>query len=215
MAHSSANASILTAVREYYADRARVVVAVSVGAGYFYRLPGDKPHTWKKYMCDREMKLSDVLNDIDDKVGLEIPIFLFGFFKLNRSISCRSDRRVPTHIVLRHGEGYSTDRNIQGLGRGAFIGKSTLEENIGQGGKVKLLTSRQDYNAALAHQSFVLEIQKLLDEGYPFKDAWREAVVKFNYKSETKRRVGQTPKGALCKHFGHHHDVHSHHHHYY
>jgi len=139
-----------------------------------------------------------VLNEVDGAVGLEVPIFLFGFAKMTRGISCRSDLRVPTHMILSLGIGHSIDKMIQAMGRGTFIGKSTLLQNRPEDPSVKILTTVCDYETMIAHQRFVLHIQKLTESGVTFADALSKAKTKipkeFDFKSLSPRKIGQRKK---------------------
>lgn len=44
----------------------------------------------------RNALIGTVLNDIDNKYGLDMPLAIFGYTKMCRGISFRSDKRVPT-----------------------------------------------------------------------------------------------------------------------
>jgi hypothetical protein len=75
------------------------------------------------------MCIGEVLEKLDVEYGLEWPIFVFGFSKMQRGMSFRSNQRVPSHILLSLGDGYSTEGMIQALGRATFNGKHILRTN--------------------------------------------------------------------------------------
>lgn len=43
--------------------------------------------------------VGDVIHYIDENFGLAMPVFIFGYTKMRRGISFRSNKRVPTHEV--------------------------------------------------------------------------------------------------------------------
>jgi hypothetical protein len=189
-------------VQRYYAEHdtpKQIEVVVNVGKGIFHRKLGDPPGEWRWW---KGVKLSDVLNYLD-KSGLHVPIFVFGFFKMTRGVSCRSDLRVPTHIVARLGPGYSIENMLQAVGRATFNGKSLLEQNVGAGAKVKVLTNESDFKALQLYQTFMTNQQVNCQNGNTtadeptssFRLAWPEA--KANLEKElsglTSRRLGQRP----------------------
>jgi hypothetical protein len=85
-------------VQDYYYAKGRQFIAVCVHADkIFYRLPGQK--RW--FQCSRSRMIDDVIGAIDKdlRFGLKMPIVIFGYHKLKRSISFRSSQRVPTHYI--------------------------------------------------------------------------------------------------------------------
>ena len=54
---------------------------------------------------DRDVTFGQLLENIDETWGMHMPIFVFGMVKMLRSVSFRSSRRVPTHILLHLGKG--------------------------------------------------------------------------------------------------------------
>lgn len=101
------------------------------------------------------------IEEIDGKYGLERPVFVFGFSKMQRGMSFRSSKRVPTHILLALGEGYSTEGMFQALGRATLIGKDRLLENGFS--NVTVLTRHGDWDAARAYHAFVVAIAKNIE----------------------------------------------------
>lgn len=173
----------------------KIVVVVNVGQGIYHRIPGDRPEEWRTY--GNGYKLSDVLNQLDLN-GLQTPIFVFGFFKMTRGVSCRSDLRVPTHIVAALGLGYSIENVLQALGRATFNGKSTLDRNVGVGAKVKVLTIESDFKAVQVYQKFIRHITAA-GSFSSLRLAWPDA--KANLEKElnelTRRRLGQRPNNTV------------------
>lgn len=102
----------------YFFQGKDVVIVVFVGGGIYFTRPGFL-HGRKD---PNRMGISEVLNKLDDEFGLQMPIFVFGYSKMKRCISYRSDRRVPTHMVLSLGFGQSDESFIQAIGRATFNG---------------------------------------------------------------------------------------------
>ena len=94
------------------------VIVVVVGSGIHIRRPGYLHGRLVRHRSTRTGKtISQVLDQLDVELGLEVPIFVFGYSKMKRCISYRSSRRVPTHIVNSLGPGQSVENFIQSLGR--------------------------------------------------------------------------------------------------
>ena len=83
-----------SAVQDIYKakDRDMVVITVS-GNGISYRPPNTEEWDDDTYM---KSLIGTLLRDIDDKYGLDMPVMIFGYTKMQRGISFRSDKRVPT-----------------------------------------------------------------------------------------------------------------------
>lgn len=114
-----------------------IVVVTFSGRGISVKLPNEE---WEdeKY---RKSLIGTVLNEIDNKYGLEMPIAIFGYTKMCRGISFRSDKRVPTHMLLSLGRGHNISTIVQSLGRATFNGKTILNDN-GFDSVTVLMTSR-------------------------------------------------------------------------
>lgn len=76
--------------------------------------PGKK---WEHDQFKNET-VGNLLNFIDNKYGLAMPVFIFGYTKMCRGISFRSNKRVPTHMVMSMGKGHNCSTIIQTIGRG-------------------------------------------------------------------------------------------------
>ena len=101
----------------YERKRKKIIVIAIYGKGIQIKYPNQQ---WK---CpSKELLIGDILNSIDDDedYGLNIPIFIFGFSKMRRGISFRSDKRVPTHMVMSLGRGHNISTVVQTLGRATF-----------------------------------------------------------------------------------------------
>ena len=97
-----------------------IVVITFTGRGISKRICGED---WIEY--DKSVEIGEVIEEIDgdEKAGLDMPIFVFGFLKLRRGISYRSNGRVPTHFVVSLGRGHNAMNVIQAMGRATFNGK--------------------------------------------------------------------------------------------
>ena len=87
--------------------------------------------------------VSEVIDRLDEDLGLEMPIFVFAFSKMRRCISYRSEKRVPTHMVLSLGDFQSNEAYIQALGRATFNGLETVLKANGFP-HVTILTTKND-----------------------------------------------------------------------
>lgn len=154
-----------------------ICVLVYAGSGIKFRRPGDAQNEWQtprtifKNGKERKKTIGEVINDldIDATVGLKTPIFIFGYTKMQRGCSFRSDNRVPTHILLFLGRCQSMEKMVQALGRAAFNGKSTLEKNGFK--KVKVLTKAVDLKSAIRYNKFFIGLyKKLVYDGKSLQD---------------------------------------------
>ena len=101
---------------------------------------------------DVSKDISQVIHEINDKYGLEIPIVAFGFSQFNRGVSIWSKDSAMTHIAVVRGTGYNKAEMYQSLGRGCFQGRHILEKN---GFKhVTVLTTGSDYDMVLQFDAF-------------------------------------------------------------
>jgi hypothetical protein len=178
----------------YHAEGTPFVVMTYVGSGISYRFPGQK----HGHHCSSKRKIGDVIKMIDesDNFGLDTPVFVFGYTKMDRVISYRSNLRVPTHMVLYLGDGHSIEKMIQALGRATFNGKSLLEAN---GHKAPIvLNRRSDANVAPKHDECMIVYEQRFNGG----ETWDEILHgknsrlpdSANYLRLTPRRTGQRPK---------------------
>ena len=181
---------ITLSVQSYYLEKGRsIAVFVSVGEGILLKLPRDDD--WTKY--DQTVDISHVVSLVDRlNNGMKIPVFGFGFSKFFRGVSCRSHRRVPTHLIHGIGDGHSIDNMIQAMGRATFKGKDILARNMGPGYKVQLLTSQADYETMRKHQLTIRDVCQSHQEGSTFQEALRSATDTFgDYTDLSKKRAGQ------------------------
>lgn len=144
----------------FCAQGKRLVVVVFVGDGIFFRRPG---FLHGRYVPNQK-RIADVINRLDEEYGLQIPIFVFGWTKMRRCISYRSDRRVPTHMVLLLGQNQSDESYIQALGRATFNGLETVLAKNGHS-HITVLTSKNDFAMARKHQNFVQDISTRVKAG--------------------------------------------------
>jgi len=169
-----------------------MAVLVATGRGMELRLPGFK----KGRFIRRNLKtISEIIEEVDKVVGLDTPIAVFGYSRMCRCVSFRSNARVPTHLILTRGPGYSLEDYIQALGRATFNGLSVLKQNGHDG--VTVLTDDNDFLAAKKYYVFVQEIVALLQKnpGMNVVAAYRGAVAKFpdeaNFFRHTNRKIGR------------------------
>ena len=136
-----------------------------------------------------KMTVSEVLESIDKKVGLGVPIFLFGLEALGRGVSTRSSGRVATHLLVSLGPGHSLDNVIQSYGRGTGNVKSILRKNLGEDATIKILTIESDWKDSKAYVKYC----QAKVEG---KIVSRESKTLL---ATLSRRVGKRPKGRQQK----------------
>ena len=80
-------------IQELYKRKGQGLIVITFsGSGISVKLPNENwdDVTYKKAL------IGNVLNGIDDEHGLEMPVAIFGYTKMCRGISFRSDKRVPT-----------------------------------------------------------------------------------------------------------------------
>jgi hypothetical protein len=179
----------------YHAEGKSIVVVIYVGKGLSRRCAGGG--AWEEF--DSKILLGEVLEAIDDEFGLETPIFVFGFSKMRRGISFRSNGRVPTHFALILGMGHSNESVMQTLGRATFRGKEALKNNGFD--HVTILMPKTDFAMSVAYQRYILEVQARIDNGMSLDDAMNGATSKLpdaaNFKRHSPRKVGQWPRKQL------------------
>lgn len=179
----------------YHAEGKKIVVVVYVGRGLSRRCAGGG--AWEEF--DSKVLVGEVLESIDDEFGLEMPVFVFGFSKMRRGISFRSNRRVPTHFVMILGMGHSNESVMQTLGRATFRGKEALKNNGFD--HVTILMPKTDFAMSVAYQRYILAIQARVDKGESLDDAMSGVTRKIpdaaNFKRHSPRKVGQWPRKQL------------------
>lgn len=153
-------------VQDYYRKREKnLIVIVMVGEGIAVKFPNKAMdrETWKRSL------IGNVLQHIDDEYGLEMPIFIFGFSKICRGTSIRSNCRVPTHMNMHLSRGHNISTVIQTLGRVTGNGKGVLKHNGFD--SVTALTTRADYNIFHTVQHYIDYITCRVKNGEGFKQA--------------------------------------------
>jgi hypothetical protein len=110
-------------IQEKYAGHGKNVVVITyTGKCISKRLPGGKH--WIAY--DKGISIGNVIEEVDQQQGLHMPIMIFGFTKMRRGVSYRSNQRVPTHLVISLGRGHNAMNVIQAMGRATFKGKTQV-----------------------------------------------------------------------------------------
>lgn len=176
-------------VQNYYRQHGKdMVVVVCIGRGIYVRRPGFLQGRFTK------KTISEVISVLDMEYGLEMPIFVFGYSKMRRCVSYRSKLRVPTHMVLMLGGGYSIESFIQAIGRGTFNGKNSVLKANGHR-HVIVLTGQDDFLSAKKYLKWVEEVMKRQNEGYSMSEAIQGVDEKFadnvNWIRHTNRKCGQ------------------------
>lgn len=109
-----------TYVQDFCFSSGQRFIAVCVNAeDISYRYPGQK----FGHKCYGKPSICDFLNaiDKDKRFGLNIPVVIFGYNKLKRSISYRSDQRVPSHVIMYPRMGQSCENVRQAIGRVSIL----------------------------------------------------------------------------------------------
>jgi hypothetical protein len=174
----------------YFQQKKKIVIVVYVGRGIYVRRPG--------FQCGRfvpnRITIGEVLDQLDEEFGLEMPIFVFGYSKMRRCISYRSEKRVPTHLVLYLGIGQSNESFIQALGRATFNGLETCLKKNGFK-HVTVLLSYNDLQMARKYTNFVHEVSERLRGGVSLQQLLSDTKEKFkdesNFLRHTNRKTGQ------------------------
>ncbi len=165
-------------VQDYYRIREKnIIVIVMVGEGIAVKFPNEvmDKETWKKSL------IGNVLQHIDDEYGLEMPIFIFGFSKICRGTSIRSNYRVPTHMNMHLSRGHHISTVIQTLGRVTGNGKCVLKDNGFE--SVTVLTTRTDYNTFDSVQNYIDDVTYRVKKGERFKEALTGTNLKLPHKA--------------------------------
>lgn len=155
-------------VQHFYREKKKDMITIAfVGRGISVKFPGKnwEHERWKNSL------IGEVIKNIDEDkdYGLDMPIFIFGFSKMRRGISFRSDLRVPTHMTMMLSRGHNLSTVIQTLGRATFNGKDTLQTNGSQ--HVTILTTQMDYEIGISVQCYLDEVSSRVKNGESFKDA--------------------------------------------
>jgi hypothetical protein len=146
-----------------------IVIAFTGQDGISVKFPGEE---WDKVKW-KDRLIGELLENIDQdpKCGLKIPVFIFGTpKKMGRCISFRSNKRVPSHLILYLGDGHNNSNNRQAIGRLEGYAKSQLLANGLECALV--LTRKGDFIGAKNHDHYVEHVNKRLKKG----DSMHEAV---------------------------------------
>jgi hypothetical protein len=180
-------------IQNQYAQKGKKMVVVCfVGSGIHFRRPG---YLNGRKVAGRQISISDVLNKLDELFGLEMPFFVFGYTKMRRCMSYRSERRVTTHMLICLGNGYSIESFIQAIGRATFNGTKQLKGNGHP--HVTVLTARNDFAMTKKYYNFIDDIsERLTIEGITaFDEAISDERELFadssNYFRHSNRKTGQ------------------------
>lgn len=167
-----------------------MVVVVFVGQQIHVRRPG---YIKGRFVSSKKKTIQQVLEQLDKEFGLAMPFAVFGYNKMRRCISYRSNRRVPTHMILKLGAGHSNENFVQALGRGSGNCKSVLKENGHR--CVTLLTDRNDFLMATKYENFFPEIADRQKKGRSLAEAFDATDCKLpdsaNFLQHSRRKVGQ------------------------
>ena len=170
-------------VQEFYRKKKKLIIVITFsGAGIFVKCPKEiylepehdehqEPREWRKWHNSR---MTTLLQHIDDAVGLNVPVFVFGYTKMCRGISFRSKNRVPTHMLMSLGRGHNASTVPQTIGRSTFNGKNVLKENGFH--CVTVLTTANDYIVCRKMQAYVDFIYDRIQSGDTFSEAVTGAV---------------------------------------
>ena len=146
--------NIIEKARRVQQSYPRACVVAMHAEGMDYWKPG------KSQMWVKNELIGGLLEKIDRDCGLQTPIFLFGWSKIRRGISFRSNGRVPTHMLMDMGPDFSVESCIQCLGRATGNYKTVLAKNGVNG--VVVLTNASDFDTARRYFKLVQEIQRRL-----------------------------------------------------
>lgn len=114
----------------------------------------DLDPSWKE--IDEGTPISDVISQLNNEVGLEMPIVVFGFSQLCRGVSVWSKDRVVTHVAVLKGMGVTIVDVAQSLGRGNFQGLDILKSNGFD--HVTVLTSAEMLDVTKSAHKFVTDL---------------------------------------------------------
>lgn len=130
-----------------------------------------KSGEWRKW---HNSVIGTLLQYIDDKCGLVVPVLIVAYTKMCRGISFRSDGRVPTHMLMSLGRGHNASTIVQTLGRSTFNGKQILNANGFD--SVTVLATANDYTMCHKMQAYIDTIYERIQLGDTFAEAVTGAV---------------------------------------
>jgi hypothetical protein len=153
----------------------------------YYRLPG---HI---YSFECRMSLGELIDQIDSskKYGLGTAVVVFAYYAMKRSRSFRSNKRVPTSMIMSLGDGQSNENCRQAAGRVTFKGLDVLRRNR-KTNKVLMLCPTADFQIIQKYDMLVLEMIQLYKQNMSWKDIyWNLARSSNNFfLHDSKRRTG-------------------------
>ena len=146
--------------QDYFSCQNIELIAIVVhSTNIYYRLPG---HQYG-FKCHSHTTLGDLIDKIDSKFGLKMPVLVFGYHAMKRSRSFRSAQRVPTCMILCLGIGQSNESCRQAAGRLTFKGRSVLMQNR-KTDTVSMLCPKEDFDMIQKHDLLVPEIIREYNE---------------------------------------------------
>jgi hypothetical protein len=155
----------------------------------YYRLPGHS-HSFE---CRRS--LCELINEIDSnkKYSLGMAVVVFGYYAMKRSRSFRSNKRVPTAMIINLGDAQSNESVRQAAGRLTFKGRKLLLHNR-KTNNVFMLCPTADFQVIHKHDLLVKEIFELYskNDGMSIKDIMCNLArsSKNYFLQDSKRRTG-------------------------
>jgi hypothetical protein len=176
-------------VQDLFCAGGREFISVAVHAGkIYYRLPG---HRFGYRSSMSIAQFGRFLGAIDDgrtpQLGFGVPVVVFGYHALKRSTSWRSDRRVPTHLILYHRRGQSIENVRQAAGRATFNGRAFLVENM-QRNHIPTAMIPDDFHLLTTHDE---TIRRIIQVDPDDEAASRKRLRLIDeFRSRTKRKSG-------------------------
>lgn len=165
---------------EVQAKHPTVCVIAICGKGIDVHRPG--ADDWDTH--PKHLTIGQVIQivDNDPTVGLEVPIFIFGFSRMQRGDSFRSDRRVPTHTLVALGPSQCIEQLLQALGRATFNGRGVLAANGFP--HVTALVPANDWDSAQSYPRFQQELRQRLTQGESLADLLDGTSATFGHASD-------------------------------
>jgi hypothetical protein len=147
----------------------------------------------KRRRSSPKLKIVEILNEILRTYGQGRPIAVIGYTRLLRGESFRTGvididgqtlSTVPTHMLVGLAATRSFDDLVQMAGRATGNFKTWLDQNMGEGYKIKVLMSWKDWDFMVAYINFQRELMDRLKAGESPKDALDGLSGKYSYKSQ-------------------------------
>ncbi len=93
----------------------------------------------------------------------EVPLVVIGYQMLTRSMSVRSNKRVPSHMLLAPAPGVALNELVQMAGR--CMGRSRAVHELYGRDKVEVLCTRRDYEYIRRYDDFVQMLYQQVQPG--------------------------------------------------